>query len=103
MLAGAADCKNDARFGMTVFELSPHVWGDARDLARRELVRFFFDQKRELPADDQVDLLLQTVPVNSPALPRLEGQLVHPEVFDAQLTSKRDEALLTGVIDARKS
>jgi hypothetical protein len=101
MLAGSADGDENTRRRSAVFEPAPQPAGHSRELARVEHMRLLLHDQRERPREHEIHLLLQAVPVNPSALPRLERQLIHPERLDAERAPKRDESLLAGEVNTR--
>jgi hypothetical protein len=101
MLASTANCNDNARRWGSVNELPAERRSNAGQLAICELELLFFDEQRQRPAHDQIDLFLLAMAVDATPLPRLERQLIDPEAANIERASQRNEALIRSEVDLR--
>src|SRR3954453_10992938 len=86
VLAGAAPREPPAQLAAAVHQPPPHAGGDARELAAAQLALGALDRQREDALEDEVDLLLLAVAVDTPLLARPQQHEVDAERRHAELS-----------------
>src|SRR5215208_1670017 len=102
VLACRADRDEDARAIGRVHELPSNLGSDTKQLPLAELGLRVLELHGQSSAEHEIHLLLEAVPVDATALPRLKRELVQPERSDAEVAAQGEKTLPQLPVDRRR-